>query len=391
MIPLLDLAALHAELRPELDAAWTSVMDRGSFVMGQECNAFEQEFAGYCGVLHSVGVGNGLDALRLSLAALGVGPGDEVIVPGHTFVATWLAVDAVGATPVAADVLADFPQLDPAAVEAAVTPRTAAIVAVHLYGSPAPMRQLRTIADRHGLALVEDAAQAHGARLHGKRAGSLGDIAAFSFYPGKNLGALGDGGAVTTNDPALADRIRSLRNYGSRKKYEHLERGGNSRLDEIQAAMLRVKLRRLDAGNTHRRLVSDRYRTLLAEVPGVKPISHVDGAEPVDHLFVIRTQRRDALAAALADAGVETGVHYPTPPHLTGAYAAEFGHLHLPETTRWAEEVLSLPIGPTLALADAGAVAAAVADVGRWFPLLGEEAPTRSCSRVQESNPHRAR
>ena len=360
MIRLLDLAALHAELRPELDAAWTTVMDRGSFVMGEECSAFEQEFAAYCGVTHAVGVGNGLDALRLSLAALGVGPGDEVIVPGHTFIATWLAVDAVGATPVAADVLPDCPQLDPAAVEAAVTPRTAAIIAVHLYGSPAPMRALRTIADQHGLALVEDAAQAHGARLHGCRAGSLGDIAAFSFYPGKNLGALGDGGAVTTDDPALANRERSLRNYGSREKYEHLERGGNSRLDEIQAAMLRVKLRYLDTGNAHRRSVSDRYRTLLADVPGVTPIAHVDGAEPVDHLFVIRTQRRDALAAALAEAGVETGVHYPTPPHLTGAYVADFGHLHLPETVRWAGEVLSLPTGPTLALSAVDVVAEAV-------------------------------
>lgn len=369
MIPLLDLSSLHRELREELDAAWSRVLDRGSFVLGAECTQFEHEFAAYCEVAEAVGVGNGLDALRLSLAALGVGPGDEVIVPGHTFIATWLAVDAVGATPVAVDVLPDAPQLDPAAVLAAVTPRTAAIVAVHLYGSPAPMRQLRDLADRHGLALVEDAAQAHGARLEGRRAGGLGDIAAFSFYPGKNLGALGDGGAVTTSDPALAARVRSLRNYGSRRKYEHVERGLNSRLDELQAALLRVKLRHLDEGNAQRRSLSARYRSGLAARPDIVPVAHVHGAEPVDHLFVVRTADRDRLAKELLAAGVETGVHYPTPPHLSPAYAASHGDAALPVSERWASQVLSLPIGPTMTVEQVAMVLDAIAGVPELGPI----------------------
>jgi dTDP-3-amino-3,4,6-trideoxy-alpha-D-glucose transaminase len=356
VIPLLDLAALHAQLRSELDTAWRSVMDRGSFVLGSECAAFEREFADFCGVTDAVGVGNGLDALRLALTALGLGPGDEVIVPGHTFIATWLAVDAAGATPVPVDVTERVPQLDPEAVEAAITPRTAAIVAVHLYGSPAPMVSLRALSDRYGLALVEDAAQAHGARLHGARAGGLGDIAAFSFYPGKNLGALGDGGAVTTRDSTLADRVRLLRNYGSRRKYEHVERGGNSRLDELQAAVLRVKLRHVDAGNAHRRHVAAHYRTALLGREDIVPVEHVDGAESAEHLFVVRAADRSRLASVMTQAGVETAVHYPTPPHLSDAYRADYGTAHLSHSQRWSEQALSLPMGPTLSAEDVSTV-----------------------------------
>jgi dTDP-3-amino-3,4,6-trideoxy-alpha-D-glucose transaminase len=348
-IPLLDLAGQHAEVQEELDAAWRSVLARGTFIAGQECAGFEAEWASYCGTTTAVGVGNGLDALRLALLALGVGPGDEVIVPGHTFIATWLAVDAVGAVVVPVDVGADHPQIDPAAVAAAVGPRTAAVIAVHLYGSPAPMRELRALADRHGLALVEDAAQAHGAALHGVRAGAMADVAAFSFYPGKNLGALGDGGAVTTSDTALADRVRSLGNYGSRTKYQHDERGGNSRLDELQAAFLRVKLRRLDGWTARRREVASTYDRHLGAVPGVRSVQHLPTAEPVHHLQVVRVEERDRVLRELERRGIGAGVHYPVPPHRSPAYAGTAAAgAELPCSEAWSREVLSLPMGPTV-------------------------------------------
>lgn len=359
-VPFLDLDALHAIIRPELDAAWQRVMRGGQFIMGDELAAFEAEFARYCEAQHCIGVGNGLDALTLILRALGIGPGDEVIVPSKTFVATWLAVSEAGAVPVPVEPEAGGFTIDPNAVEARITPRTRAIMPVHLYGHPADMTALADIARRHALALIEDAAQAHGARHRGRRAGSFGTAAGFSFYPGKNLGALGDGGAVVTSDPALAERVRRLRNYGSSRKYVHEEQGVNSRLDELQAALLRVKLRHLDNWNAARRAAVARYREALAGADVVLPVE-APHAESVWHLFVIRSRARDALQSHLAARGVSSVIHYPVPPHLQGAYRdAGWGQGALPLAERLAAEVLSLPMGPTLTPAQIEAVATAV-------------------------------
>jgi dTDP-4-amino-4,6-dideoxygalactose transaminase len=361
-VAFLDVRAACEELREELDDAWRRVADSGWYVLGREVEAFEAEFAEYCGARHCVSVGNGLDALTLVLRGLGVGPGDEVIVPAHTFIATWLAVSAAGALPVAVDVDERTGNLDPARVEEAVTPRTAALVPVHLYGQPADMDALGAVARRHGLKVIEDAAQAHGARYQGRRAGALGDAAGFSFYPVKNLGALGDGGAVTTDDADLADRVRRLRNYGSTVKYHHDERGANSRLDELQAALLRVKLRHLDAWNARRAALAARYAAALAGVAGLSLPAVLDGAEPVWHLYVVRHGRRDALQQHLARAGVASLVHYPIPPHRSQAYRDGRWRGHdLAVAERLAQECLSLPIGPHLSPADADRVADAVA------------------------------
>ncbi|MDH2416933.1 DegT/DnrJ/EryC1/StrS family aminotransferase [Nocardioides sp. CER19] len=356
-VPFLDLAGLHESLEESLVAAVRRTIRANQLVRGPEGEAFEDEFAAYCGARHGVGVGNGLDALSLGLRALGVQPGDEVIVPGHTFVATWLAVSAVGATPIAADVDPSTAQLDPAAVEAAVGPRTAAVLAVHLYGAPAPMTALRRIADAHGLALVEDAAQAHGARLDGVRVGSLGDVAAFSFYPGKNLGALGDGGMVVTGRADVADRVRVLANYGARVKYDHEVRGVNSRLDEVQAAVLRVKLPLLDGWNAHRRHLSARYAARLADQPGIALLAVDPSAEPVHHLYPVRLTDRDAVAARLTERGIGVGIHYPVPPHRSPAYGDLTQVPSLPHSEAWAATELSLPIGPTMSDADVDLVA----------------------------------
>lgn len=354
MIPFLDLAALHARQRDEIAAAMLRVLDGGRYVLGCELEAFEAEFAAYCGVRHAVGVGSGLDALALLLRALDVGAGHEVVVPGHTFIATWLAVTHVGACPVPVDVRDDTCNLDPDRVEAALTPRTRAIVAVHLYGQTAAMDALREIARRRGLWLIEDAAQAHGARHRGRRAGALGDAAAFSFYPGKNLGALGDAGAVTTDDDALAARVRQLRNYGSTVKYQHDTVGFNSRLDELQAAVLRVKLRRLDADNAVRNTIAARYHQALEGTPLQRP--HVaPECEPVWHLYVVRSARRAALQRELARRGVQTLVHYPLACHRQGAYAGSRWP-KLPVSERLQDEVLSLPMGPHLSAADVDTV-----------------------------------
>jgi dTDP-3-amino-3,4,6-trideoxy-alpha-D-glucose transaminase len=335
-------------LRSELDGALRRVTASGRYLLGVELEAFETEFAAYVGARHCVGVGSGLDALRLSLQARGIGPGDEVLVPGTTFVATWMAVSATGAVPVGVDVDPHLHLIDPALIEAAITARTAAIVPVDLYGHPADHVALRALADRHGLWLLDDAAQAHGARLHDRHASSWADAAAWSFYPGKNLGALGDGGAVTTDDELLARRLRRLRNYGCEGKYHHVEQGSNSRLDELQAAVLQIKLRRLDATNARRSEIAVRYQSGLAraglELPHVRP-----GAEPSWHLFVVRTPQRDALRAHLERAGIETLVHYPVPPHRQPAYAGTSAdRVQLPVSDRVATEVLSLPIGPHL-------------------------------------------
>ena len=360
-IPFLDLKAINLSHADGLRAAFERVLASGWYVLGKEVERFEQAFAAYSGGGHAIGVANGLDAIMLALKAWGIGPGDEVIVPSNTFIATWLAVSQVGATPVPVEPDAATFNLDPDRVEAALTPRTRAIVAVHLYGQPADMDPLRALATRHGLKLLEDAAQAHGARYKGRRTGSLGDAAAFSFYPGKNLGALGDGGAIVTSDAALDIDLRTYRNYGSRQKYHNLVQGFNSRLDELQAAFLSVKLATLDADNAARRAIAAHYDALLGGIDGLG-LPHVpDWAEPVWHLYVVRHPQRDALAARLAEQGIGTIVHYPVAPHLQECYAGlgfKAGDFPIAEAIH--REVLSLPIGPTMTLEQAEAVAQAI-------------------------------
>jgi dTDP-4-amino-4,6-dideoxygalactose transaminase len=359
-IPFLDLAAAYAELQDELDAAIAGVTASGQFIIGPEVTAFEEEFAAYCGTRHAIGVGNGLDALRLILLGYGLKPGDEVLVPSNTFIATWLAATQAGATPVPVEPDQVTHNVTAEAIEAAITPATRAIMPVHLYGHPADMDAIVVLGRERGIPVVEDAAQAQGARYRGRRAGGLADAAGFSFYPGKNLGAMGDAGAVTTDDDALAERVRMLRNYGSVVKYHHDLPGLNSRLDSLQAAVLRVKLRRLDEWNEHRRAVAARYLERLSGVEGLVLPVPTEWAESVWHLFVVRHPQRDALQQRLSDAGVDTIIHYPIPPHLTGAYAAGFDRGALPVAETLADEVLSLPMGPHLALDDVDAVAAAV-------------------------------
>ncbi len=358
MIDFLSLKQVNAPHRTAIQAALTRVLDSGWYVLGAEVEAFEREFAAYCGTTHCIAVANGLDALHLILRGYGIGPGDEVIVPSNTFIATWLAVTQAGATPVPVDPDEHTHNIDPQRIEAAITPRTCAIMPVHLYGQPADMDAIMEIADRHGLRVVEDAAQAHGARYHGRRAGSLGDAAGFSFYPGKNLGALGDGGAITTSDDALAARLRQLRNYGSSIKYRHDVAGFNSRLDELQAAVLRAKLPHLDAENAARRACAAGYLQALDDAPLRLP--HVlPGAEPVWHLFVVRSSQRDALQAGLRERGIGTLVHYPLACHRQGAYAGRAWPA-LPVAERLQHEVLSLPIAPYLHARDVHTVAQAV-------------------------------
>jgi dTDP-4-amino-4,6-dideoxygalactose transaminase len=348
MIPFLDLRAATDEIRSELDEAVARVMNAGWFVLGPEVEAFEAEWASFVGTTHAVGIGNGLDALELALRGLDIGPGDEVIVPSHTFVATWLAVDRTGATVVPVEPDPSSYNLDPSRVEEAVTPRTRAIVAVHLYGRPADLDPILAIAKRHNLRLIEDAAQAHGARYRGRPVGSFGDAAAWSFYPAKNLGAIGDAGAVTTSDRLLADRVRRLRNYGSSSKYVHDEVGVNSRLDEIQAAVLRVKLRHLASWNRRRSTVANAYLDGLRDLPLILPVLGPAGVDQAWHLFVVRSTRRDHLQRALDARGVQTLIHYPTPPHRQAAFAERFGANRYPVADQLASELLSLPIGPHL-------------------------------------------
>ncbi len=355
-VPFLDLGAAYLELKDDLDAAYHRVMDSGWFILGKEVEAFEREFAAYCEAAHCVGVGNGLEALHLILRAYGIGPGDEVIVPANTYIATWLAVSYAGATPIPVEPDARTYNLDPALIEAAITPATRAILPVHLYGQPADMDPIKALASRYGLKVIEDAAQAHGARYHGRRVGGLGDAAGFSFYPGKNLGALGDGGAVVTNDADLAERVRVLRNYGSRVKYHNEVKGFNSRLDELQAALLRVKLPVLDAWNERRRAAAARYLDGLAGSELGLPYVP-KWAEPVWHLFVVRHPQRDALQQRLQQAGIGTMIHYPIPPHLQPAYAElGYGAGAFPISEAIHREVLSLPMGPQLTAAQQGRV-----------------------------------
>jgi len=347
MIKFLNIRAINDRHRAELKNAFAEVLDGGWFIQGQQLESFEQEFASYCGVSECVGTSNGLDSLHLILRAYRVGSGDEVIVPSNTFIATWLAVTMCGATPVPVEPDPQTYNIDPRRIAQAITGKTKAIMPVHLYGQPAAMDELVDIAAPRGIKVIEDAAQAHGALYKNKRAGSLGDAAAFSFYPGKNLGALGDGGAVVTNDPSLAARLRALRNYGSSAKYVHDVLGYNARLDELQAAFLRVKLRSLDADNARRRVIAEQLITLLEDSGLILPIVLPEAAS-VWHLFVVRHPHRDAFAQALKRYGVETAIHYPTPPHLQECYRQAFSGSSYPISEQIHREVVSLPIDPTL-------------------------------------------
>jgi len=350
-IPFLDLKQHNQHLANELTDAFQRVLQNGWLVLGDEVSEFEREFAQYCGSDHCVGVGNGLDALYLILQAYGIGEGDEVIVPAHTFIATWLAVSHVGARPVPVEIDESTYDIDPVSIENSVTARTKAIIVVHLYGLPAAMSDVMEIASRHNIKVIEDAAQAHGACYKGQRAGALGDAAAFSFYPGKNLGALGDAGAVTTNDVGLAERIKLLRNYGSAKKYKHELVGNNSRLDELQASFLRVKLGKLDSWNDRRSEIADIYLSELGDRYSLPVIP--DQVNPVWHQFVIRSDLRSRLISHLDDAGIGWHIHYPVPCHLQDAYAyLKYKEGDFPITERITSEILSLPIDPQLSNQD---------------------------------------
>lgn len=355
-IPFLDLHSAHSELRDSIEARVNAVLRGGIYIGGDEVAGFETAWAEFTESQHCIGVGNGLDALTLALHAVGIGPGDEVIVPSHTFIATWLSVSATGATPVPVDPPSGAHLIDAEGVHRALTSRTRAIVPVHLYGDPVDLDPILRLADEHGIAVVEDAAQAHGARYAGRRIGAHSDLVAWSFYPGKNLGAAGDAGAVTTDDHELADRVRLLANYGSRVKYVHVEKGVNSRLDPIQAAVLRVKLEHLNEWNTRRSAVASLYRSAIPIQNLLQP--PVEGGEAVHHLMVIRVPDRDRVRANLAAKGIETGIHYPTPPHRQGAYeeASNAARWSLPVADELARTVLSLPIGPHLDLATASRV-----------------------------------
>ncbi len=359
-VPFLDLGAAYRELQAEIDQAIARLLASGWYILGPEVEAFESEYADYCEASHCIGVGNGLDALHLALRAMDVGPGDEVIVPSNTYIATWLAVSQCGATPVPVEPVEATYNIDPALIEAAITPATKVILPVHLYGQPADMDPILEIARKHGLKVLEDGAQAHGARYNGKRLGAHGNAVAWSFYPSKNLGALGDGGAVTTDDAELAQRVRVLRNYGSSVKNVNEVQGYNSRLDPIQAAVLRVKLKYLDAWNARRCVIADQYLHGLTSAGLVLPLVP-DRIEPVWHLFVVRHPGRDKLQNKLADAGIGNQIHYPIPPYDQQAYAQlGLSAEAFPLASRMAREVLSLPIGPQL---DRDAVAKVIEEV----------------------------
>lgn len=358
MIKFLDLKTINERHRSEMDAAVKRVLDSGWYLLGAECEAFEREFAEFCGVKHAIGCANGLDALKLIIRAYGFGSGDEIIAPANTYIASLIAISANGATPVLVEPDLATYLIDPSRIEAAITPRTRAIMVVHLYGRACEMDAVGEIAAKHGLKVIEDCAQAHGARFAGRRVGSIGDAAGFSFYPGKNLGCLGDGGAVTTDDDELAVKIRALRNYGSDVKYHFPYRGTNSRLDEVQAAWLRVKLPHLDADNARRREIAARY---LAEItnPAIVQPAPVAADANVWHVYPVRTPRRDSFQKYLAERGVQTVIHYPIPPHRQPAYT-EWHDLSLPITEAIHDTVISLPISPVLTNGEVSEIVAAV-------------------------------
>jgi dTDP-4-amino-4,6-dideoxygalactose transaminase len=340
-VPLVDLHSQYLSIKPEIDESIARVIKNSAYIGGEELKQFEKEFAAFSESKACAGVANGTDALTLTLRAMGIGPGDEVITVAHTFIATAEAISNAGATPVFIDIQEDTMLMDPALIEPAITPKTKAVLPVHLYGQPCEMDRINEIAKKHGLKVIEDAAQAHGARWKGVRVGSLADAACFSFYPGKNLGAYGDGGAVTSNDEALIGKIRMLANHGRKEKYTHELIGVNSRLDGMQAAVLRVKLRHLDQWNARRRELAAKYLVELTGKKVVLPVVHKQ-AEPVWHLFVVRAENRSALQEKLKAAGIETGVHYPVPLHVQPAYRGN--EAKLPVAERVASRVLSLPI-----------------------------------------------
>jgi dTDP-4-amino-4,6-dideoxygalactose transaminase len=342
-IPLVGLFDQYQTIKSEIDAAIQNIITKSAFVGGDEVRRFETEFAAFCEARRCVGVGNGTDALYLALRALGIGPGDEVITVAHTFIATSEAISMTGATPIFIDVTEDTMLMDPALIGQAITTNTKAIVPVHLYGQSCDMDAIMEIARKHGLKVVEDAAQAHGGRWRGQRVGSIGDAATFSFYPGKNLGAFGDAGAVVSQDEELIERIRMLANHGRLEKYTHKMEGVNSRLDGMQAAILRVKLRHLDEWNAKRRRIADAYREQLTDRGITLPAVH-ENAEPVWHLFVIRIGERERLQSLLKEEGIATGIHYPVPLHEQPAYEDRRASYSLPVTERAAQEVLSLPM-----------------------------------------------
>ena len=350
-IPFQDFKAAYYELKAELDEAYHRFMESGYYVLGKETASFEEEYAAYCGTSYCVGVSNGLEALHLSLRAMGIGSGDEVIVPSNTYIATWLAVSEAGATPIPVEPDFRTYNLDPSLVEAALTSKTKAILAVNLYGQPCDYDPLVAIAAQYGLKLAIDNAQSHGALYKGRRVGGIADMECHSFYPSKNLGAFGEAGAITTNDPQLADQVRILRNYGSRVRYHNEVPGYNARLDELQAAFLRVKLRHLDSWNARRSNIANKYRLSLGIKDLILPFVP-DWAAPVWHLFVVRHPQREALQEHLAKCGVQTLIHYPIPPHKSGAFSpnsgSRFANLSLPIAEKLANENLSLPIGPHL-------------------------------------------
>lgn len=359
-VPFLDLKRAYDYLRPETEEAILASLRSGRYIGGDDVEAFEDAFAAYCGAAYCVAVANGLEALYLGLRALDVGPGDEVIVPSHTFIATWLAVSQAGARCVPVEPDPATLNIDPIRIEAAITPATKAIIPVHLYGQPAQLDSILSLADRHGLAVLEDAAQAHGARYRRERIGRHGNLVAWSFYPGKNLGALGDAGGITTDDPELANRIKLLRNYGSEERYHHSTEGYNSRLDPVQATALTVKLRHLDQWNNRRRAIASAYQDALRdtqlELPTIAP-----DAEPVWHLYCVRHKQRDRLQALLRDGGIETLIHYPIPPHRQGAYAhMGMGKGSLPIAEDASRRLLSLPIDPFMSDAQVDEVIVAV-------------------------------
>jgi dTDP-4-amino-4,6-dideoxygalactose transaminase len=345
-IPFLDLRETYQELQDELLATFKKVMDSGWYILGEEVEKFEEEFASFCSVNHCIGVGNGLDALHLILKAYDIGEEDEVIVPSNTYIATWLAVAYAGAKIVLVEPDEKTYNIDPKKIEGAITSKTKAIIPVHLYGQPAEMDEVNKIAERHNLWVIEDAAQAQGALYKTHRVGSLGHAAGFSFYPGKNLGAFGDAGAITTNDSDLAEKIRMLRNYGSKVKYDHQVKGFNSRLDELQAAFLRVKLRRLDEWNERRSVIANAYLERILNPKIILPIV-AENTKPVWHLFVIQTEKRDDLQSHLKHSNIGSMIHYPVPPHLQQAYrdmGLQSGSFPISEKIH--ANVLSLPIGP---------------------------------------------
>ena len=362
-LPLVDLKAQHSVIAAEVEAAVGRVMANADFILGADGAAFEEEFATYCGVKHAVGLDSGMSALELGMRAMGIGPGDEVITPAGSFIASSSAISFTGATPVWVDVDERTYNIDPGLIEAAITERTKAVMVVHLYGQPADMDAVFDVATRHGVPVIEDACQSHGALYKGRRTGSMGAFGAFSFYPSKNLGAYGDAGALTTNDTDLADRVRMMRNYGQRAKYEHVYLAWNRRLDTMQAAVLRVKLPHLDAWNESRRRAALLYGELLAGCAVGLPHSSPD-IEHVHHLYVIQVDDRDRLQADLAGRGIGSGIHYPLPIHLQDAYrGAGFGLNSFPVSEAAAKRVLSLPMYPEMTEKDVQRVAAAVREL----------------------------